>query len=318
MSEETTNPTDEDASVPIVDEGVDGADTGVETEGDDLDDGDEPEAGGEPEEDDSEEIDHDGKKYKIPKAIKPLLLMQADYTKKTQSVAEKAKALESREAEITLRAEASKALIAEHAKLHGLQADLAAYDAFSKEQWDELKARDIDKYRDLKDEHRDLKEEVARVSGDLDAKVKESLSAAERASQDAIATQRREMAEVLTGVRKIDGQPDISIPGLNAARLNEISTFATSTYGVTAEELGQITDPRILRALHDAEIGRQLQARDKAAKKVTANQKVTPAKELGSSAPNARKTTDASGDGLSDEEWTRRERERVSKMRHRA
>src|SRR5262245_52574677 len=49
------------------------------------------ESGPEPEE--SEEIEHDGRKYLVPKALRPLLLMQADYTRKTQEVAEQRRAV---------------------------------------------------------------------------------------------------------------------------------------------------------------------------------------------------------------------------------
>jgi hypothetical protein len=40
-----------------------------------------------------EEIEHEGRKYLVPKALKPLLLMQADYTRKTQEVAEQRRAV---------------------------------------------------------------------------------------------------------------------------------------------------------------------------------------------------------------------------------
>ena len=38
--------------------------------------------------DDSEEVEHEGQKYRIPKALKSALMMNADYTRKTQEVAE--------------------------------------------------------------------------------------------------------------------------------------------------------------------------------------------------------------------------------------
>ena len=44
--------------------------------------------------DDSEEIEHEGRKYLVPSALKPLLLMQADYTRKTQEVAEQRRAVQ--------------------------------------------------------------------------------------------------------------------------------------------------------------------------------------------------------------------------------
>jgi hypothetical protein len=38
-------------------------------------------------------IEHDGRSISVPKALKPLLLMQADYTRKTQEVAEQRRAV---------------------------------------------------------------------------------------------------------------------------------------------------------------------------------------------------------------------------------
>ena len=45
-------------------------------------------------EDEDEEVEHDGQKYKVPKALKPLLMMQGDYTQKTQALAEQRRAIE--------------------------------------------------------------------------------------------------------------------------------------------------------------------------------------------------------------------------------
>jgi uncharacterized protein YdcH (DUF465 family) len=50
-----------------------------------------------PAEDDSEEIDHDGEKYRVPKALKDAFLMQQDYTKKTQEVAEAKRVFEAQQ-----------------------------------------------------------------------------------------------------------------------------------------------------------------------------------------------------------------------------
>jgi hypothetical protein len=52
--------------------------------------GDEPE----PTQEELDEWEDEGKKYKIPKALKPHLMRQADYTRKTQEVAEQRRAIE--------------------------------------------------------------------------------------------------------------------------------------------------------------------------------------------------------------------------------
>ena len=90
MSEETTtNPVEGEDNAPAI-----LPDTQeVDTEGQDeqqLDD--EGNAIDPP--DDGEEIEHEGRKYLVPAALKPLLLMQADYTRKTQEVAEQRRAVQ--------------------------------------------------------------------------------------------------------------------------------------------------------------------------------------------------------------------------------
>src|SRR5215216_3195421 len=44
--------------------------------------------------DEFEDVDFAGKQYRLPKELKSALMMQADYTRKTQDVAEQRKALE--------------------------------------------------------------------------------------------------------------------------------------------------------------------------------------------------------------------------------
>jgi hypothetical protein len=48
-------------------------------------------------EQETEEIDFNGEKHRIPKALKGAFLMQADYTRKTQEIAERGRSLEDRE-----------------------------------------------------------------------------------------------------------------------------------------------------------------------------------------------------------------------------
>lgn len=66
----------------------------VETGVAEVQDAEQPEGQAPVVEDDSEEIEKEGQKYRIPKALKGELMMHADYTRKTQAVAEERKALE--------------------------------------------------------------------------------------------------------------------------------------------------------------------------------------------------------------------------------
>jgi hypothetical protein len=316
MSEETTNPTEDAPEITDADaEGVENPTTD-ETEVDQDDDGtgddaDNPDGA---EDDDSEEIEFEGVKATVPKALAQAIakgaLFQKDYTQKTQAVAAQAKALESREAEITQRAEVYKANIATVAQLHAVDADLEALNALTNDQWEAIKAKDIDTYRDLKDQHRDLKDKRVALQGDLDSKEAEAKQQAAEAETVQFREARQAMGRVVMGLDKTPDGPDLSIPGLTPQTapviLSKIETFARSALGLTPEDLEQVTDPRVLKGLY---LAMQASANAKVTKQVEnvqASQKTKPAKNVGGAAPHARRPTDASGDGLSTEEWIRR------------
>jgi hypothetical protein len=113
--------------------------------------------GAEPEEDDSEEIDHNGEKYKIPKALKDAFLMQKDYTQKTQEVAEAKKQMESQQAQFQQQVQFQQAHLQDFAQLTALEQQIAKYQNVN---WQELidqdpvEAMKLDRqYRSLTDAH---------------------------------------------------------------------------------------------------------------------------------------------------------------------
>src|SRR3954462_9621136 len=87
---------------------------------------------GDPAEEGSEEIEHEGRKYLVPKSLKPLLLMQADYTRKTQEVAEQRRAVQAERqalhqtSQAELDAYARAATLGQHPPQHQ-QADWVAW-----------------------------------------------------------------------------------------------------------------------------------------------------------------------------------------------
>jgi hypothetical protein len=108
MSEDTTNPVDvEDDAVLDQPEVEVEADETADIDAEETDaEGQEPQA-----EDDTEEIERDGVKYRIPKALKDDLLRQADYTRKTQEVAETRRALEMQAQSLTQQAQLAEATL---------------------------------------------------------------------------------------------------------------------------------------------------------------------------------------------------------------
>src|SRR5690606_4730976 len=86
-------------------------------------------------EEEFEETEYEGKKYKLPKELKSALLRQSDYTKKTQEVAEQRKAIDSERQSLQKIREAQTKEFEAYAEVHHLDKQLAEY---SKVDWNKL------------------------------------------------------------------------------------------------------------------------------------------------------------------------------------
>lgn len=304
MSEEATNaaegeaPEAEVADAPEVDQ----IETGAETEGDG--DAVQPE---EPE-DDLEEVEWEGKKARIPPEFKAALMRTADYTQKTQALAETRKTLEAKEQSVAQQVAAAEAVAKELGQLARVETEIEAYDKLTDADWAAVKEANRDEWQDHKERYRDLKAAREQLSADVKSK-KESLALeAKRTADAAFATQIQERNTVLA--RDIKGWgPDLAA---------KVIAHANKEFGITPEELQVATDPRVVKVIFAAMQGAEALSKQKAAARVQAAQQTTPVKTVGGASPNARKTTDASGDGLSMAEWAARERAREAERRKRA
>lgn len=261
------------------------------------------------EDDDLEEVEWDGIKARVPPAIKAGLMRTADYTRKTQEVAEERKALEARSQTIAQQAETVEALQADYGKVHALDAQVKAFEAIN---WDELDREALAsedpisaqaEINKLERQYRRLVAERDGAQKDLDGKVSERRLQSEREAATATQETFRQLSDPKTGIK-----------GWGQEKATTLANLAMSE-GVTVEEIKQ-ADARtwkLLDRLYTAET--QLKQTSKASQHVTA-QGVQPATTVKASAtPHSRKTTDASGDGLSASEWAKRERERTAARR---
>lgn len=141
---------------PTQNQEVDNVEVEVQ-ETDDVDLDDDFDSTGEPanEDDDLDEIEHNGEKYKIPKTLKDAFLMQQDYTKKTQEVAESRKLFEQEQERFKANTEFQNAHLNEIVSLNQIGQQLAQFDNVN---WQELidadpvEAMKLDRtYRQLKD-----------------------------------------------------------------------------------------------------------------------------------------------------------------------
>ena len=114
--DETTNPEPGVDSTPAPE-----ADAYDDQPSDELADGEQSDEPA-PVDEDAEEAEYDGKKFTGPKGIKEAILRQADYTRKTQEVAEQRKQVEAQAAQVQQFAQLTEAAVGypkQNAQLRG-------------------------------------------------------------------------------------------------------------------------------------------------------------------------------------------------------
>jgi hypothetical protein len=192
-------------------------------------------------EDDSEEIDFDGEKYKVPKKLKDSFLMHGDYTRKTQEVARQREAIEARAAEVTREAEARKGLEKEIGRLTLIDEQLEQY---QKVDWAALRAANPEQANTHFQDYallRDQRENLA-------AKVQRDVQERSQKAQLEHAKRYAEANEVLAR----------DIKGWNQELADNLRNFALAS-GISATELRELaTNVTQVKLLHKAYLGEQL------------------------------------------------------------
>lgn len=239
----------------------------------------------------TEEVDWEGKKYTLPKAIKPALMMQADYTRKTQEVAETRKALEAQQAAIAQQAEAQKANLQEYVRLAAIDDRLAQ---FQRIDWATLDRDDPVRAQALGREFSMLTYAQRELKDHLSAKEAQALEA-----------QRSDTAKKLQEGRAALAK---AIPNFTPELAKNLRDHGTS-YGFSAEEVSGIQDARQVQVLHDAYLWRQHVAKQRTA----ATQKPQTQAEPVPQVTGRRPSPPGLRDDLSMAEWIKRRDAQVRK-----
>ena len=286
---DTTNPSDE-AYEPETEEVVDDQDTDQVSDQGDEDE--ESEASPEPEEE-FEEVERGDKKYRVPKALKPELMMEADYRRKTQELAEQRR---SHEAEVVAFKGAVKEIDEARFDLAATERRMADLQALTEQEWlaiRQMDARDgTNRYDALQREFLSLPRKAEELKKTLDSKETEALN------------KQRE----ITAKRVEEGQAILSrdIPGWGPELGAKLADFVQAEFGVTADKHGDaFMDPALVKMAHAAYQAKQSQQKNVVLKAADAATKVQPVKpSRGGPAPKG-----GLHDSLSTEEWMRRDRE---------
>jgi hypothetical protein len=244
---------------------------------------------------DLDELDYDGEKYRIPKKLKPGFMMQADYTRKTQEVAQTKQELEARASALAEQAKAVEEINEDTERLVLAKAALKRYENLN---WQQMEAEDPFKAQSLWREYSQWKDHKAAVEGRL------TENKAKR-SEAATSERNTRLQEVEQAVRKI--------PGWNGEIAAKVEAFGHSL-GLTTKQMDQGVETLgapFVKALHKAFMADQLvQKATQAAKPAPVNS--DPVRPL-ATVTKAKSAPVKAGlhDDLSAEEWVKRRNQQL-------
>ena len=223
--------------------------------------------------DDTVEVERNGKKYHVPKELKDELLMQADYTRKTQELAEQRRALEAQRDEWQQLTDGE---IKARAQVQSIDEALTEY---KKVDWDTWARTDPQAANRAWMSYQQLKEER-----------EGAVQTFQQLTQQRTLQQQRETAERLQqGLAELAEK----IPGWGEEKARTLLDFGEKQLGFSRAELAAIDDPRMIVALNFAFEGIGKQKAAQAAKKAEAQQAVRPAASVkGGRSPSATRVDD--------------------------
>lgn len=224
-----------------------------------------------------DEVEFDGKKLAIPKGTPPELVesvkslandLKADYTRKTQEVAEQRKSIATRSEAIQQQEQMLSANFSKAVEFKALQDRMAQFDNID---WQALVDENPAQATKLNLAYQGLQKQAGAMHRELQQ--------AEAQRQQLLAQHQQSLVE--------QGQRELAkrIPTWSGDVAKGVSETALS-YGFSQEELSAIVDPRIVHAMHDAMQWKKLQTQ-----KPVAMQKVAQAPKVmkpGAVAPRPR------------------------------
>lgn len=262
----------------------------LETDGEDRDDG----AGN-----DSAEIEHEGQVYRVPKALKGAFLMHADYTRKTQDVAEQRRAVAERDQTLRRRAQVHYEHATEVGRVLAHNEALAPYEQLD---WQSLAAGNPDHAQALWSQYVQLRNQRDGAVSHLQTKL------AHWQQANAVETARR-IEESRTILSR-------DIKEWSQDLYGKLKEFGVREFGFTPEEVASAIDPRLIKVLHRAMIGDQAMRRTAASARAAEQDGVRPLPQVGNSASATRwDPAHKVSDKASTAEWMKRRNEQLRRTR---
>ena len=222
-----------------------------------------------PVESDDEEIEHEGAKYKVPKPLKEAFLRQADYTTKTQTLAEERRGLEAERQQLAAQQQFQQQHIKDVAKVISIDERL---EQFRQIDWNAAMDADPVGAMKLDRQMRELQQQRTQVVQSIE----QTQARTSYESQQATARRNAEAAQELAREIKGFGTPEVTKALKDTGK----------AFGYKPEELDSVTDPRAVRLLHEAYMYRKLVAEKKAPE---AGKTITPITRVSGAAATVQK-----------------------------
>jgi hypothetical protein len=237
------------------------------------------------------DVEIDGKAYKLPSELKDKFLMQADYTRKTQELAEQRKAVEATLQQLgSVSQEEQQAMV----QVGLIDAQIAEYNDIDWQAWDQS---DPQSAQNARLQLLMLNEQRRNAAGQYS-----------QAQHQRTLLQQQETAKLLEQGAAVLRE---RIPGWGQDKATALQSHAIEAYGFSPQDLATVVDPRMIQVLHDAWQFRQTSKTQQAAKKVQAQQAIQPAAKIPTGKPAARGLDDR----MSAEEWVKARNAQLAKRK---
>lgn len=190
-----------------------------------------------------EEVEHNGKRYTVPKELVPSLMKDADYTQKTQEVAETRRAIEAERESFEQERQTREALFKENAQLFSIDQQLEAYRNVNWQQW---LAQDPQGYHRAQAQFNQLRDARDQLAGHVQARTQELATQHEQNT----ATRLNKATELLS-------KPDARLGWdgkFDDAKKSTLMQFGKEI-GYTDKELAGTDHPLMIKTLQLAKIG---------------------------------------------------------------
>jgi hypothetical protein len=239
----------------------------------------------------AEEVEYEGKKYKLPKELKDALLRHSDYTKKTQEVSASRKEVEAMKAQVQQIARATEEEITARGRLAQMHETLQQYEAVD---WARLEQDDPLGAQSHFRQYQLMKEQAQKTAYEIQQRAQQRTAFDQQETAKRIAASRDEASKKLKG-----WSPQAE---------EKAFTWAVNEKGVPPQVLAQIMSPEAYEMVYLAYYGHQALNRPAKPKSAPVDGQPQPTQAQPITRLSGKNAAPVRGlhDNLSIEEWTRR------------